>query len=407
MMHAEATIPAPCVPVCMKRFLAQALLIACLLPSARAQFLDPGFEQGGSGAWSTTDPMWTGPMPSDAPFGGDTGMGVRAQSQNFPENPYFYQAQPVAQPGDPVELRFTCRPEVVPGNPPVTANAMVYLVAISGGVPSIIGDYQLTLLMSWTVQGITFTVPALPGGSVFGIGFAGYCAQGQDCMLLYDNIHISIGGSGARLNAKAWLDGCYEPAQGLMRDDLRAAGLIPLTEGNTGVLDSWQHLPGGESTAAAVLAATGPNAIVDWIRLELRMGSPLHSMPVAIRNALIQRDGDIVDTDGASPVTFPVKGGNYYVHVVHRNHLGVLSADVIRLTSAPAAFDARSPGTALYAKTGPESGPRARPWAPRAPSGPAIRCAPSPSARTSCTPAPTTTATPSCWPSGDPRRRTS
>ncbi|MBK8948397.1 MAG: hypothetical protein IPM68_05925 [Flavobacteriales bacterium] len=30
-----------------------------------------------------------------------------------------------------------------------------------------------------------------------------------------------------RLNAKAWLDGAFVPAQSLMRDDLRNAGLLP------------------------------------------------------------------------------------------------------------------------------------------------------------------------------------
>jgi hypothetical protein len=41
------------------------------------------------------------------------------------------------------------------------------------------------------------------------------------------------------------------------------------------------------------------------------------------RAGLIQRDGDIVDLDGVSPLTFTGgASGNYYVTVRHRNHLG-------------------------------------------------------------------------------------
>jgi hypothetical protein len=106
-----------------------------------------------------------------------------------------------------------------------------------------------------------------------------------------------------------------------------------------------------------VLAVTGPNAIVDWVRIELRSGRPEEHIPITSRNALIQRDGDIVDTDGVSPVTFAVKGGNYYVLILHRNHLSVLGTDVVTLSSTPVIYDARSPSTTFYTRTGPENGP--------------------------------------------------
>ena len=37
----------------------------------------------------------------------------------------------------------------------------------------------------------------------------------------------------------------------------------------------------------------------------------------------MQADGDIVDTDGVSPVTIEAVGGAYHVAVRHRNHLAV------------------------------------------------------------------------------------
>lgn len=325
-----------------------------------AQFIDPGFE-GETVVWPTTHPAWTSLTPSDAPYGGVFCMAVRAESQNFQEHPFFYQALPAATIGDPVTVDFSCRPSVPSGGAAVMASAMIRLLSInSAGTPTILDGYQVNLGMAWTASSITFTVPALQPGSTFGVGFGGYCFQGQDCYLLYDNVHASIEGSGARLNAKAWLDGAYVHAQNLMRDDLRSAGLVPTTEANGTAMETWQHLSGGETTTAAVLATSGPNAIVDWVRIELRMGMPTDSLTYRMRNALIQRDGDIVDVDGVSPVLLPVKAGNYYVLIRHRNHLSVMSAVPLTLTSTPTLFDTRSPATAVFLRTGAATGPALR-----------------------------------------------
>ena len=81
-----------------------------------------------------------------------------------------------------------------------------------------------------------------------------------------------------------------------------------------------------------MLSVTGNNAIVDWIFLELRSaGSP--STIIANKRALIQRDGDIVSTDGVSPVRFPtVSHGNYYLSVKHRNHIGIMTSAAVSLS---------------------------------------------------------------------------
>jgi hypothetical protein len=49
----------------------------------------------------------------------------------------------------------------------------------------------------------------------------------------------------------------------------------------------------------------------------------------ATRSGLIQRDGDIVDLDGVSPLKFQgVNVDSFYVVVKHRSHLGVMSQKV-------------------------------------------------------------------------------
>ncbi len=66
---------------------------------------------------------------------------------------------------------------------------------------------------------------------------------------------------------------------------------------------------------------------------------------------MIQRDGDIVDLDGVSPVVFKAKTDDYHIAVRHRNHLGVMSAQTIAMTrdkdTAPF-IDFTSPSTATY-----------------------------------------------------------
>jgi len=54
---------------------------------------------------------------------------------------------------------------------------------------------------------------------------------------------------------------------------------------------------------------------------------------VSTRSALLQRDGDVVDIDGSSPVHFSIASGSYYIAIKHRNHLGAMSAEPIYLTA--------------------------------------------------------------------------
>jgi uncharacterized protein YjdB len=82
------------------------------------------------------------------------------------------------------------------------------------------------------------------------------------------------------------------------------------------------------SNVEGVMSVTGDNAIVDWIHVELRSKDDM-TEAFASRAGLIQRDGDIVDLDGVSPLRF--QGTNvdsFYVVVKHRSHLGVMSQKV-------------------------------------------------------------------------------
>jgi hypothetical protein len=96
----------------------------------------------------------------------------------------------------------------------------------------------------------------------------------------------------------------------------------------------FQHLPNTPTaiTTNAILAISGNNAIIDWLFLELRTGTPGATQKIMTRAVLLQADGDIVATDGVSPVTFPSLPPNeYYVVIRHRNHLGARTETPVKL----------------------------------------------------------------------------
>ncbi len=140
------------------------------------------------------------------------------------------------------------------------------------------------------------------------------------------------------VNVKVFLQGAYNSATGLMNDDLRARGFIPTAQPYSTMTRTNYHT-GTESTSAAVFATTGANAIVDWVLLELRTGTGAATR-IATRAALVQRDGDIVDVDGVSPVTFAGRtAGAYYIVVTHRNHLGAMSEVSVGLSGTVTTVD--------------------------------------------------------------------
>lgn len=126
------------------------------------------------------------------------------------------------------------------------------------------------------------------------------------------------------------LDGPYMTTTGLMSDNLRMSGLIPIVEPYT-ALGFTQLGGGGETIDQSILNVQGANAIVDWILLELRDPVDFNVL-IATRTALLQADGDIVDIDGVSQVLFnDVLDGSYYVVARHRNHLSVMTPGAIQM----------------------------------------------------------------------------
>jgi hypothetical protein len=133
-----------------------------------------------------------------------------------------------------------------------------------------------------------------------------------------------------------------------MQDDLRSKGLLPLKQPyNIGSI----KYAGTEAAAATVFAATGNNAPVDWVMVEIRDATTPATIKARIAG-LVQRDGDIMDVNGSTSLMLTgLLPGNYYVSVRHRNHLGVMTSAPVAITANTVpSVDFTKPTTTVYGK---------------------------------------------------------
>ncbi len=139
------------------------------------------------------------------------------------------------------------------------------------------------------------------------------------------------GGSGSGYGASssnvvqlsAFLQGPF--SGGVMTIALNTNNFIPLAQPYSG--SPWNYT-GTESVASI------PTGVVDWVLIELRTGTAASTMANR-RACFILSNGNIVDLDGTSPVKFDeTDSNNYYVVIRHRNHLAVMSANALSLTSS-------------------------------------------------------------------------
>lgn len=187
---------------------------------------------------------------------------------------------------------------------------------------------------SWTWMGSGWrntTLPTTGTHTVHISGFPGTYASFCPTSYSYTAVPITPGDCGVNILLRAALDGAL-PTGTLMTDGLRSANLIPLNQPYTALGYTFTGSPANVSISPAQLAVTGNDAIVDWVVVELRSNT---TTVVYSKPALLQADGDVMDTDGDTYLNFPVAAGNYYVVIRHRNHLGVMTATTRALSVDP------------------------------------------------------------------------
>jgi hypothetical protein len=138
---------------------------------------------------------------------------------------------------------------------------------------------------------------------------------------------------------KVFLQGAYNTTNSIMDDKLRTNvnNLLPVAEPYSTlnlITSTLRGSGGGETSASSIVgsaAAASNNSIVDWVVVQLHSTSTNNPV-ISQRAALLQKDGDIVDVDGISPVNMAGNSaGNYYISIRHRNHLAVRTASTLAL----------------------------------------------------------------------------
>ena len=139
------------------------------------------------------------------------------------------------------------------------------------------------------------------------------------------------------ITGKVMLQGPYVAP--LMGDQLRTGNHLPITDPYKVAPISYVHVGYGGTDSVANYAVfdqpVNADDIVDWLVIEIR-DATTPATRVATRTALIQRDGNMVDIDGFSPVKFKGLGdGTYHVALKHRNHLPVRTNTAVALSATP------------------------------------------------------------------------
>ncbi len=228
------------------------------------------------------------------------------------------------------------------GNNPLTGGidelpaALLSLSITSTQLPCLPWLPQTLTTLLCTGNGFT-CLPNMPPGlnlSQVNYGFTpALCATSNGCYLPPPSVRLFAG-----------LEGAWNEGTGLMRDDLRAQGLLPLTEpyGALGYSYVFNNTP--LTVPAASFTTTGPKAVVDWVVVEVRQGGMpgtlVQSMP-----ALVRRDGRVISTTGDTLLTLRVARGSYKVAVRHRNHLAVINFVSQPFWNGFTTIDLLNPGT--------------------------------------------------------------
>ena len=136
-------------------------------------------------------------------------------------------------------------------------------------------------------------------------------------------------------NIKIFFEGPYVGGQ--MSTFINTLGYIPLSQPfNT---SPWNYT-GTESVASI------PANVTDWILVELRSTT---TTVVERRAAFIKNDGTLVDLDGVSNIKFPTAtAGDYYVVIIHRNHLSLMTSAPVTISFSPTLYDMRTDLTKAY-----------------------------------------------------------
>jgi len=130
---------------------------------------------------------------------------------------------------------------------------------------------------------------------------------------------MSLKKKGIQLSLKVFLEGSYNQ-NGEMHTYINSTlpNMQPFASA------PWNYY--GDEAIAGTL---NPD-VVDWVLVSIKSDANSSSF-VTRRAALLKKDGNIVDLNGIDPIELKVFPGQYYVQVDHRNHLNIMSANLVSI----------------------------------------------------------------------------
>lgn len=143
-----------------------------------------------------------------------------------------------------------------------------------------------------------------------------------------NNVFSTVFGQDIRLSLKAILGGAYDAGTGMMDNALGVSGFLPAT-------DPFPNDGEETHTDSVFLQGEAPNAIVDWVLVEIRDANDPFVI-LSTRPALLKQNGEIIGPNGSPYVVFnefpdTLPPPEMHVSIRHRNHLGMI-------TPAPVSF---------------------------------------------------------------------
>ena len=251
---------------------------------------------------------------------------------NFVANagPFF-----VTSPSSGVEVWEVGSSQVVTWNeadtdlPPISAEFVDILLSTDGGQ-----TYPIVLAATVRNNGSAIiTVPNNVGTDnrimVFASGNIFFDVSDEDFEIIPCTANCNPVTTNVGAKVKIWLEGFLDQSTNLMRTELAANNLLPLTH-------PFNISPYNYTGTETVLSF--PENAVDWVLFEVRDKDDM-SQVMAQKAVFIRHDGILMDLDGNPNIGFDnLTADDYTIIVRHKSHLAVASA-------VPVTFDDTFSGT--------------------------------------------------------------
>jgi hypothetical protein len=166
------------------------------------------------------------------------------------------------------------------------------------------------------------------------------------CKFSYQKTHLAevkAVSPGVYLNTKICLESAFSnDTSGLeMSTTLNEQNLIPSVTPFQAAPPWYHYSPNNLSLTPDILDPDGSpltvndRIFVDWVLVEIFQEVNGVKKFIDSQSALIHFDGTIYDTSGFQGILFPgLSDGQYFINIIHRNHLAVGSAESIALSSS-------------------------------------------------------------------------